>query len=122
MTSQNVTNSNATAPFTINLNDPAFDAVASTLGLQEITTQRQRANGSRAFLDPSVSSESGPVTYELSSIGYVRRTTPSGQYQLNSRPAERLPSGRTTRGIVLSRSSNESLGILVRGVTNFRRG
>lgn len=118
MTSQNTT----TTTNSINLNDPAFDAVAASLGLQEITTQRQRANGSRAFLDPKVTSNSYPVTYELAASGYVRRTTASGQYQLNSRPAEKLPSGRTTRSVVLSRSSNESLGIFVRGVTNFRQG
>lgn len=105
----------------INLNVPALDLVAQSLGLEEVTTQRQRVNGSRSFVDPStLGYNNQPVKYDVHPTGYVRRITGSSQfdrYQLNPKRRERLP---TEPSRVLARSLNESIGILVRGVLNYR--
>lgn len=109
----------------INTNDRIFTNVATTLDLTEVTTERQRTNGTRAFLDGSL-----PYTaiYTVHPNGYVRRTVSSSspysdegylvQYQLNRRCKPPTSNGLTC---VLSSSSNESAGILFRGVTNYRR-
>lgn len=108
----------------INTNDTIFDAVAASFGLQEVTTQRQRANGSRSFADPKVEVSGHPVRYDVYPSGYVRRTTGNGstvdQYQLNPKRNVQLPSGRIVTERVLSTSTNDSLGMLVRGVINYR--
>ena len=119
MSNQNISNT-----ISINVNDSIFDAVAASFGLQEVTTQRQRANGSRSFADPKVEVRGQAVRYDIYPSGYVRRTTGSGstadQYQLNPKRTVQLPSGRVATERVLSTSTNDSLGMLVRGVINYR--
>lgn len=105
----------------INLNVSAFDLVAQSLGLEEITTQRQRVNGSRAFADPAVLGyDDNPVRYVVHSSGYVRRVTGSSafeRYQLNPKNRNR---NLNEPSRILSRSVNESIGILVKSVLNYR--
>jgi hypothetical protein len=118
MSNQNISNT-----ISINVNDTIFDAVADSFGLQEVTTQRQRANGSRSFVDPKCVVFGQPVRYDVYPSGYVRRTTSEGsggQYQLNPTRRTKLPSGRMATERVLSTSTNDSLGMLVRGVINYR--
>jgi len=102
----------------INTNDRTFSEVAAILNLCDITTERQHANGTRAFLDDCLPDA---AIYTVHANGYVRRTTADGrQYQLNStRTSKQGSIVRTTR--ILSASANESVGILLRGVTNYRR-
>jgi hypothetical protein len=102
----------------INTNDRTFSNVAAILNLCDITTERQHANGTRAFLDDSLPDA---AVYTVHSNGYVRRTTADGrQYQLNQTRSSKQDSiVRKTR--VLSSSTNESVGILLRGVVNYRR-
>jgi hypothetical protein len=105
----------------INLNSPAIDLVAQSFGLQESTTQRQRANGTRSFSDPDVlGSDSQPVQYTLHRNGYVRRITgssPSERYQLNPKVRASESNGITRR---LATSTDEVIGMFVKGVVNYR--
>jgi hypothetical protein len=105
----------------INLNSPAIDLVAQSFGLQESTTQRQRANGTRSFSDPDVlGSDSQPVQYTLHRNGYVRRITgssPSERYQLNPKVRASEANGITRR---LATSTDEVIGMFVKGVVNYR--
>jgi hypothetical protein len=100
----------------INTNDHIFSNVAATLNLVEVTTERQRTNGTRAFIDDSLEDA---ALYTVHPNGYVRRQTGNGsRYQLNRKSEATRDNGLTR---ILSNSANESAGILFRGVTNYRQ-
>jgi len=61
--------------------------IFNLLGVKEVTTARQRANGTKVFMLPErdvlSSGQTRPVMFATYSTGYVRKIAPYQMYQIN---------------------------------------
>lgn len=95
----------------------------SELGLENITTDRQKKNGTMMFFDNKTGSK-----YGIYKSGYIRRQNNERLYQLNQRPAtiisrETINGHKytfSTKDITLVHDFDQQLEILIKGVKNYR--
>jgi hypothetical protein len=103
----------------------------STIGLIELTTQRQANNGTQCFHDPIagcyyLSYESGYVRRKYSGLSY-RGYTQSTIYQLNKTQRVRRESMYTPGRFydcverIMEMNPENRIDIIVRATTNFRK-
>lgn len=93
-----------------------FHNLAQELDLLDVTSPRQRANGTLEFYDPIASKIDVNVSYKVTRAGYIRRKT-SSRWQENEYPLN----PRRIWGTSSSMETLELVGMLFIAVTNYRK-
>ena len=83
--------------------------IFNLLGVKEVTTARQKANGTKVFMLPErdvlSSGQTRPVMFATYSTGYVRKIAPYQMYQINPvRIVETVEWCRLRKKVVKSRT------------------